>query len=92
MILVNGIGINQTDLLVLESHVVFSVSKEKAAACFFIIQCTKTVSEEIFQIPIQDVIDRYGCRNRLLFLVEFYYDLLVFFGCLEGLRWKAWSD
>ncbi|XP_021817926.1 uncharacterized protein LOC110760053 isoform X3 [Prunus avium] len=50
-------GINQTDLLVLESHVVFSVSKEKAAACFFIIQCTKTVSEEIFQIPIQDVID-----------------------------------
>ncbi|ONI29293.1 hypothetical protein PRUPE_1G191700 [Prunus persica] len=49
-------GINQTDLLVLESHVVFSVSKEKAAVCFFIIQCTKTVSEEIIQIPIQDVI------------------------------------
>ncbi|CAB4294040.1 unnamed protein product [Prunus armeniaca] len=50
-------GINQTDLLVLESHVVFSVSKEKAAVCFFIIQCTKTVSEKIIQIPIQDVID-----------------------------------
>lgn len=85
MILVNGIGINQTDLLVLESHVVFSVSKEKAAVCFFIIQCTKTVSEEIIQIPIQDVIGRYGCRKRLLCLV-------FFFGCFEGLRWKAWSD
>ncbi|KAB2622931.1 hypothetical protein D8674_025113 [Pyrus ussuriensis x Pyrus communis] len=50
-------GINQSDLLLLERHFVFSVSSKKAAACFFIIQCTKTVSEGIIPVPIKDVID-----------------------------------
>ncbi|XP_061994676.1 uncharacterized protein LOC133712584 isoform X2 [Rosa rugosa] len=49
-------GISQNDLLVLESHVVFSDSKEKAAACFFIVQCTQSGKGDI-QLPIKDVID-----------------------------------
>ncbi|KAL6194276.1 hypothetical protein ACLB2K_035360 [Fragaria x ananassa] len=49
--------INQNDLLVLESHVVFSHSKEKAAACFFIVQCTQSGKDGIIQFPIKDVID-----------------------------------
>lgn len=85
MILLNGIGINQTDLLLLERHVVFSVSSKKAAACFFIIQCTKTVSEGIIPVPIKDVIDRYGSGNTFLYFVLFYlYYLLVFLGALRG--------
>ncbi|BBG93598.1 hypothetical protein Prudu_001663, partial [Prunus dulcis] len=39
--------------------------KLQAAVCFFIIQCTKTVSEEIIQIPIQDVIDRVLWSERV---------------------------
>ena len=58
MIFVNGTDINQNDLLVLESHVVFSHSKEKAAACFFIVQCTQSGKGGIIEFPIKDVIDR----------------------------------
>ncbi|KAK9932414.1 hypothetical protein M0R45_019653 [Rubus argutus] len=51
-------GISQTDLLVLESHVVFSDGKEKAAAYFFIVQCTQSGNGDIIQVPIKDVINR----------------------------------
>lgn len=70
MIFVNGIGISQNDLLVLESHVVFSDSKEKAAACFFIVQCTQSGKGDI-QLPIKDVIDRY--------MISFVYVIIYLF-------------
>jgi hypothetical protein len=55
-------GINQTDLLVLERHAVYSLSKEKTATRFYIMQCTKLVHdhEDVIQVPIKDTIDRFG--------------------------------
>ena len=50
-------GINQSDLMVLESHVVYSLSKEKTAARFFIVQCTQPNHEDL-DIPVKDVIER----------------------------------
>ncbi|PON38474.1 hypothetical protein TorRG33x02_344980 [Trema orientale] len=58
-------GITQTDLMTLEDHVVYSLSKEKAAAQFYIMQCTKLVKEDTFQLPIKDLIDREICLNSL---------------------------
>lgn len=57
MILAIGTGINGSDLLVLESHVVYSLSKEKTSVYFYIMQCSQTISEGL-QVPIKDVIDR----------------------------------
>ncbi|XP_071938538.1 uncharacterized protein [Coffea arabica] len=47
-------GINHSDLMVLERHVVYSLSKEKTAAYFYIMQCT---SGGDIQIPIKDTIE-----------------------------------
>ena len=41
--------------MVLERHVVYSLSKEKTAAYFYIMQCT---SGGDIQIPIKDTIER----------------------------------
>ena len=59
VILTCGTGINQSDLVVLESHVVYSLSKEKTATRFYIIQSTRSISGEL-QVPIKDVIERLG--------------------------------
>ncbi|KAM1158544.1 hypothetical protein ACFXTH_031909 [Malus domestica] len=82
-------GISQTDLLVLERQVVFSVSSEKVAACFFIIQCTKTVSEGIIPVPIKDVIDslqgpmvRKSFSSWAVTPVVEYYHVLPYAGTL----------
>ncbi|KAF5465331.1 hypothetical protein F2P56_015351 [Juglans regia] len=50
-------GINQTDLVVSESHVVCSLSKEKTAVRFYIIYCTQSVNEEGFQVPVKDALE-----------------------------------
>lgn len=50
-------GINQSDLKILESHVVYSLSKEKSAVCFYMIQCTRSGTEDVIQVPIRDVVD-----------------------------------
>ncbi|XP_043704019.1 uncharacterized protein LOC122654106 isoform X2 [Telopea speciosissima] len=50
-------NIDQTDLMVLESHVVYSITKRKTAACFYIMQCTKPINEDIIQVPIKDAIN-----------------------------------
>ncbi|XP_027166307.1 uncharacterized protein LOC113766299 [Coffea eugenioides] len=47
-------GINHSDLMVLERYVVYSLSKEKTAAYFYIMQCT---SGGDIQIPIKDTIE-----------------------------------
>ncbi|XP_059448657.1 uncharacterized protein LOC132179866 isoform X2 [Corylus avellana] len=50
-------GINQSDLLVLESHAVYSLSKEKTTARFYIIRCTQSVNEDVIQVPLKDAIE-----------------------------------
>ena len=67
MILVHETGINQSDLLVVESHAVCSLSKEKTAARFYIIQCTQSVNEDVIQVPLKDAIERFGTSIISLF-------------------------
>lgn len=50
-------GINRSDLAVLESHLVYSLDKEKAFARLYLVESTKLVNED-FVIPICDVIER----------------------------------
>ncbi|KAK7262576.1 hypothetical protein RJT34_30150 [Clitoria ternatea] len=49
-------GINNADIRLLESDIVYSQSKEKTACRFYIMQCTKLIKPEIFQVPLEDVI------------------------------------
>lgn len=53
-----GTGIDQSDLVVLESHVTYSTSKEKTAAYFYIMQLTKADNSIALQIPIKNTINR----------------------------------
>ncbi|CAI9102721.1 OLC1v1001033C1 [Oldenlandia corymbosa var. corymbosa] len=48
-------GILQSELMVLERHVVYSLSKDKTASCFYIMQCIQ--SSQDFEIPIKDTIE-----------------------------------
>jgi len=57
--LYNGTGSNNTDILLLESDTVYSESKEKEAARFYIMQCSKAVKEEFIQVSLQDLIKRF---------------------------------
>ncbi|XP_022722459.1 uncharacterized protein LOC111279711 [Durio zibethinus] len=50
-------GISQSDLTIVESHVVCSLSKEKTATLFYIMQCVHAEKEIAHWIPIKDVID-----------------------------------
>lgn len=47
------------DLLVLESHVLYSLSKEKSVSRFYIMECIKPPNAMVSQIPVKDVIDRF---------------------------------
>ncbi|KAL1361862.1 hypothetical protein HN51_010182 [Arachis hypogaea] len=51
-----AIGINKTDITLLERHTVYSHSKEKAASRFYIMQCTLPIGQEVVQVPLKDVI------------------------------------
>ncbi|GAV90895.1 hypothetical protein CFOL_v3_34295, partial [Cephalotus follicularis] len=50
-------GINQSDLIIVKSHDVYSLGKEKTTTRFYIMQCTKPNMGDAIQIPIEDVID-----------------------------------
>ncbi|XP_022150350.1 uncharacterized protein LOC111018541 isoform X2 [Momordica charantia] len=50
-------GINQRDLKILDGHVVYSLSKEKSAVRFYMIQCTQSATEDVIQVPIKDAMD-----------------------------------
>ncbi|XP_059632887.1 uncharacterized protein LOC132275422 isoform X2 [Cornus florida] len=77
-----AMGINQTDLMVLESHVVYSTSKEKTASQFYLVQCTKSINEDL-QVPIKDVIDslqgplvkKSSCSWTVTPVVEYFHVL-----------------
>ncbi|KAJ8774877.1 hypothetical protein K2173_018136 [Erythroxylum novogranatense] len=49
-------GINESDLVLLESHTVYSVSKEKAATRFYIIQCIEPNNNHAIQVPVNRAI------------------------------------
>ncbi|TMX02013.1 hypothetical protein EJD97_022809 [Solanum chilense] len=49
-------GINRSDLVVLESHLVYSSDKEKASTRLYLVQSTKLVNEG-FTIPIRHIIE-----------------------------------
>ncbi|XP_019165596.1 PREDICTED: uncharacterized protein LOC109161585 [Ipomoea nil] len=49
-------GINKSDLVVLESHIVYSLNKPKAAACLYVMQCTQSINDDI-QVPIKDLVE-----------------------------------
>ncbi|XP_031385618.1 uncharacterized protein LOC116199403 isoform X3 [Punica granatum] len=51
-------GIDMLDLLILESHVVYSLSKEKSACRFYIMQCNKPPNAKVSPFPVKDIIDR----------------------------------
>ncbi|MCD7446803.1 hypothetical protein HAX54_016897 [Datura stramonium] len=48
-------GISRSDLVVLESHLVYSLDKEKASVRLYLVQSTKVNAD--FTIPIRDVIE-----------------------------------
>ncbi|XP_061371715.1 uncharacterized protein LOC133314283 [Gastrolobium bilobum] len=50
-------GINNTDIMLLESYTVYSQSKEKEASRFYIMQCSQLIDQEIIQVPLKDVIE-----------------------------------
>ncbi|CAL5389128.1 unnamed protein product [Camellia sinensis] len=62
-----GISINQSDLMILESHVVYSLSKEKTTAHFYIMQSTQSIREDL-QVPIIDVLERFVLLTTILLL------------------------
>ncbi|KAF7151656.1 hypothetical protein RHSIM_Rhsim02G0076700 [Rhododendron simsii] len=83
-----GQGINESDLVVLESHVVYSLSKEKTSVYFYIVQCSQAISEDL-QVPIKDVIDslrgslvRKSSFNWIVTPVVEYFHVLPYAGIL----------
>lgn len=60
MVIVDGKGINQNELIIIRSDVAYSLSKEKTMARFYIMQCKESKSDDVFEIPIRDAIDRFG--------------------------------
>lgn len=68
MILVCGIGISQSDLIILESHVADSTRKEKAAALLYIIQRNQPNSNNLIQTPVRDAINRLAYNDQISFL------------------------
>ncbi|PHU13257.1 hypothetical protein BC332_20187 [Capsicum chinense] len=49
-------GIPKSDLVTLEKHLVYSLTKEKTASCFYIMQCTKSINEDL-QIPVKEFLE-----------------------------------
>ncbi|XP_017220014.1 uncharacterized protein LOC108197047 isoform X2 [Daucus carota subsp. sativus] len=58
--IMNFTGLKKTDLVLLESHVVYSVSKEKTAANFFIVKCAVKFQEKLnitYWVPMKEVVE-----------------------------------
>lgn len=49
-------GISKTDLVTLEKHVVYSLTKEKTASCFYIMQSTRSINQDIL-ISVKEIIE-----------------------------------
>ncbi|KAF9679147.1 hypothetical protein SADUNF_Sadunf07G0109700 [Salix dunnii] len=80
-------GIDQSSLVVLESHVTYSTSTEKTAVYFYIMQLTKADNSIALQIPIKNTI------NRSFFSFSFYPITTQHYICLQGplaLKSSSW--
>ncbi|CAK8573178.1 unnamed protein product [Lathyrus sativus] len=51
-----GTGVNSIDIMLLKSYIVYSQSKEKTASRFYIMKCSKLISEGFIQVPIIDLV------------------------------------
>ncbi|XP_050884095.1 uncharacterized protein LOC127087266 isoform X3 [Lathyrus oleraceus] len=49
-------GVNSIDITLLKSYTVYSQSKEKTASRFYIMKCSKLISEGFVQVPIKDLV------------------------------------
>ncbi|XAR48726.1 hypothetical protein NMG60_11031636 [Bertholletia excelsa] len=84
----NVTGIPWGDISVLESHVVYSLSKERTTTQFYIMQCTNLINDDI-QVPIKDVIEslqgplvrKSSCSWTVTSVVE-YFHMLPYAGIL----------
>lgn len=56
-VLLHETGIDSSDLEVLETHVTFSLSKEKSAARFYMMQCPGSVNVNE-QVPLKFIVER----------------------------------
>ncbi|XP_038711695.1 uncharacterized protein LOC120005887 isoform X3 [Tripterygium wilfordii] len=50
-------GIDQSYLTILESHVVYSLSKEKTAARFYIMECNPQGNDSVCSVPVEDAVN-----------------------------------
>ncbi|CAN4103834.1 unnamed protein product [Withania somnifera] len=56
LVVKDATGISKSDLVTLEKHVVYSLTKEKTASCFYIMQCIKSIDQDI-QIPLKEIFE-----------------------------------
>ncbi|KAM7494436.1 hypothetical protein LguiB_029045 [Lonicera macranthoides] len=82
-------GINQADLMVLETHVVYSLSREKTAARFYIMQGTQSLKKDN-QFPLQDLIQslqgplvKWSDGNWMATAVAEFYHVLPYAGIVS---------
>lgn len=82
-------GFHQGDLLVLESHTVYSLSREKSTVQFYIVQCNLSIDAEL-KLPIKDIMEslqgplvgKRNCGWAVTPVVE-YFHLLPYAGIIE---------
>ncbi|OIV99430.1 hypothetical protein TanjilG_17240 [Lupinus angustifolius] len=78
-------GINNTDIALLESYIVYSQSKEKAASRFYIMQCSELIHQKVIQVPIKDIIEslrgplvKKSCGTWMITPVVDYFHVLPY--------------
>ncbi|KAJ4723343.1 Aleurone layer morphogenesis protein [Melia azedarach] len=50
-------GISQNDLIIVGSDIVYSLSKEKTTARFYMMQCTQPKNDDVMQVPVRDALE-----------------------------------
>lgn len=76
IVLLHGTGIDSSDVMVLETHVVYSLSKEKSAAQFYMMQCPQSFNINQ-RVPLKFLVE------RLVPLITFSLDNNDGAGCCQ---------
>lgn len=63
-----GTGLDQKDLIIVGTDVVYSLTREKTVARFYTIQCTQPNMSHVIDIPIKDVVDRFHSSPTSMYL------------------------
>lgn len=88
LICMHGAGFDSSELMLLESRVTYSLSKEKSAARFYIVQCPRFDTNQI--APLKFLVDRlvpYITLFISMIVKEQFRQFLLkelFFGSLQG--------